>query len=77
MDKCIECQQTGYCTKCANGFLLEDNMCKKACLKGFADYTKNLCIPCHPSCDTCSGPLATNCDTCTTGFFKNTTSNIC
>lgn len=34
------------------------------CSIGFYDNGVQLCVACHPSCRTCSGPLATDCTSC-------------
>jgi len=35
------------------------------------------CLACHPSCETCTGPLDTECLTCLTPYFEDTVSGYC
>ena len=42
-----------------------------------AETARLLTIVCHPTCANCTGTLATHCDTCPPGRFKNTTTGAC
>ncbi|KAM8804656.1 furin [Eudromia elegans] len=67
------------CVVCEEGYYLHQKSCLKRCPPGFtpgvqsSHYTlensveplaPQLCLPCHPSCATCSGPSANECLTC-------------
>lgn len=44
-----------------NGF------CKAGCPEGYyEDMEEGRCGQCHPTCDSCSGPEADDCETCAT-----------
>uniref|UniRef100_A0A8C4JSY2 furin n=1 Tax=Dromaius novaehollandiae TaxID=8790 RepID=A0A8C4JSY2_DRONO len=67
------------CVVCEEGYYLHQKSCLKRCPPGFAPgvqsthyalengvepISPHLCLPCHPSCATCSGPTANECLTC-------------
>ncbi|NXH14086.1 FURIN protein, partial [Bucco capensis] len=67
------------CVVCEEGYYLHQKSCLKRCPPGFAPgiqsthyelensvepIAPHLCLPCHPSCATCSGPGPNQCLTC-------------
>uniref|UniRef100_A0A669PKV4 furin n=1 Tax=Phasianus colchicus TaxID=9054 RepID=A0A669PKV4_PHACC len=67
------------CVVCEEGYYLHQKSCLKRCPPGFAPgvqsthynlensmepITPQLCLPCHPSCATCTGPGPNQCLTC-------------
>ncbi|NWU88560.1 FURIN protein, partial [Upupa epops] len=67
------------CVVCEEGYYLHQKSCLKRCPPGFAPgvqsthydlensvepITPHLCLPCHPSCATCTGPGPNQCLTC-------------
>lgn len=67
------------CVVCEEGYYLHQKSCLKRCPPGFAPGVQNthynlensmepiapqLCLPCHPSCATCTGPGPNQCLTC-------------
>ncbi|EAR85857.2 transmembrane protein, putative (macronuclear) [Tetrahymena thermophila SB210] len=48
LKNCIDCTSGTQCNSCKSGFYLANNFCK----------------PCDSSCETCSGPLPYQCQTC-------------
>ena len=44
------------------------DLCTKCSDHSTLNTTNNLCIPCHLSCMSCSGPAANECTTCSPGF---------
>lgn len=58
-----------YCNYLISGcsflYLLLNGACKAVCPKGyFEDLDKGICVNCHSTCATCSGPLSDDCETC-------------
>lgn len=50
---------------CSFLYLLLNGACKAVCPKGyFEDLDQGICVSCHPTCATCSGPLSDDCETC-------------
>ncbi|XP_051979189.1 furin-like isoform X2 [Xyrauchen texanus] len=75
--KTFDTQQ--ICIECSTGFSLFLQGCVKSCPPGFSSgpqvlnlsldnwvehFTVQACLPCHPSCLTCSGPGETECLSC-------------
>ncbi|XP_010284210.1 PREDICTED: furin-like, partial [Phaethon lepturus] len=67
------------CVVCEEGYYLHQKSCLKRCPPGFAPGVQSthynlensvepiaphLCLPCHPSCATCTGPGPNQCLTC-------------
>ncbi|KAL1247680.1 hypothetical protein QQF64_023056 [Cirrhinus molitorella] len=62
---CDVCTDFSTCTRCSFLYLLLNGACKAVCPKGyFEDLDKGVCVNCHPTCATCSGPLSDDCETC-------------
>ena len=76
--RCATCELTlTRCLSCrASDFReLVSNACP--CIFGYADVA-GVCTACHYSCESCSGPLATDCLTCNmTARFPSGTSCLC
>ena len=76
--KCATCELTlTRCLSCrATDFReLVSNACP--CIFGYVDVA-GICTICHYSCDSCSGPLASDCLTCNmTARFQSSTSCLC
>lgn len=50
---------------CSFLYLLLNGECKAVCPKGyFEDLDQGVCVNCHATCGTCSGPLSDDCETC-------------
>eukprot|EP00732_Lithocolla_globosa_P001111 Lithocolla_globosa_v1_NODE_503_length_3880_cov_6.757908.p1 type:complete len:1237 gc:universal NODE_503_length_3880_cov_6.757908:86-3796(+) len=63
---CLVCGGIDFCVACLPSFFLFDGECLELCpLNYFADGTT--CMPCDPSCYTCSGGLANACMACSGG----------
>ncbi|XP_036385914.1 proprotein convertase subtilisin/kexin type 5 [Megalops cyprinoides] len=70
---CAACAGEAACTRCAEGFLLEDWRCVPSCSQRFfpvrlGGEMENTCQRCDLSCLTCVGPGAEACSSCVTGF---------
>jgi len=63
---CATCDRADSCLTCAPGTY-----------RLVADAGRTQCGFCHSSCQTCSGPGPTDCDTCSSGFFDDTETNTC
>lgn len=68
---CHECSSS-LCTGCFNStytllFLFWKNQCLGGCPNGTYN-SNNTCIACHSSCLTCTGPLYTDCTSCSQNF---------
>ncbi|KAA0724286.1 hypothetical protein E1301_Tti003554 [Triplophysa tibetana] len=62
---CDSCASSDTCTRCSFLYLLLNGECKAVCPKGyFEDLDQGICVNCHPTCATCSGPLSDDCETC-------------
>ncbi|KAG9280998.1 proprotein convertase subtilisin/kexin type 5-like [Astyanax mexicanus] len=62
---CDVCTDNNTCSKCSFLYLLLNGKCKASCPEGyFEDLDQGLCVNCHVSCATCSGPLPDDCETC-------------
>ncbi|KCV67483.1 TKL protein kinase [Fonticula alba] len=81
---CATCSGTepDQCTSCPTGQPPVQDQCKHHCPAGLfptPDAQPGACTPCHPSCDTCSGPAANHCTTCPGGIplQEGTCVNVC
>jgi hypothetical protein len=78
---CLTCTNTNIkCTSCdlaTNFRSLSSNDCK--CITGYYDNSVPICDTCHSTCLTCSGPLLTNCLTCSSSVNRiiNINTNAC
>ncbi|GIY36522.1 furin-like protease 2, partial [Caerostris extrusa] len=70
---CSECESNKVCSACKAEFFLYDQKCVPICPKGTYAY-KKICKGCHSSCETCFGPLSSNCLTCTTSHVLHNNS---
>ena len=52
------------------------NSCIK-CKSGYFKAGPFLCSPCHPSCESCTGSLATDCSKCSIGLTYSSDSSKC
>ncbi|XP_063885992.1 extracellular matrix organizing protein FRAS1-like isoform X2 [Scylla paramamosain] len=60
---CVSGNPEPLCTVCQKGFFRQSGMCVKECSKGtFQQGTE--CVPCHPSCSTCSDASNFHCTRC-------------
>lgn len=66
---------------CSFLYLLLNGACKAVCPKGyFEDLDQGVCVSCHPTCGTCSGPLSDDCETCsslTPKLYEGTCLEVC
>lgn len=63
-ENCQTCVDFDKCLTCKLGNVLQGTTCTEACSLGF--YSNNgICSSCHSSCSTCTGPLNTECISCT------------
>lgn len=72
-DDCMGPQNTD-CIGCEPGFFSsgpQSRTCTNTCPSGTFDAGGNVCSPCHMGCKKCSGPSATQCTECATGYKKN------
>ncbi|KAG7245346.1 hypothetical protein INR49_010796 [Caranx melampygus] len=62
-------------------YLMLNGACKASCPMGYyEDMEEGRCGQCHPTCTSCSGPLADDCETCSTispKLYKGTCSKDC
>ncbi|XP_030379433.1 furin-like protease 2 isoform X2 [Scaptodrosophila lebanonensis] len=73
LDGCKSCTSNGVCTDCRDNWTL--NRKKKCVLVGsercneseYFSQNDDQCKLCHSSCETCNGPVETNCLTCHQG----------
>nr|XP_043891242.1 proprotein convertase subtilisin/kexin type 5 isoform X2 [Solea senegalensis] len=64
---CDACSDDGACYKCSFLYLMLNGVCKASCPVGYyEDMEEGRCGQCHPTCATCAGPLADDCETCST-----------
>nr|Q9NJ15.1 RecName: Full=Proprotein convertase subtilisin/kexin type 5; AltName: Full=Proprotein convertase PC6-like; Short=aPC6; Flags: Precursor [Branchiostoma californiense]AAF26301.1 proprotein convertase aPC6B isoform [Branchiostoma californiense] len=64
---CLTCQVSAdHCTSCddEDGLKLFENTCVAQCSEGRYMDENDVCQDCDDSCDTCTGPDATDCVTC-------------
>lgn len=53
------------CLECEDGWLFQEQRCVKECSGGFFQQESgNVCLPCDPRCETCSGPSQKHCLSC-------------
>lgn len=57
-----------YCLiECSFLYLILNGVCKASCPMGYyEDIEEGRCGQCHNTCASCSGPLADDCETCST-----------
>uniref|UniRef100_A0AAR2KQ17 P/Homo B domain-containing protein n=1 Tax=Pygocentrus nattereri TaxID=42514 RepID=A0AAR2KQ17_PYGNA len=81
---CVFYSGTGMeaCTKCAEGYYLEEWRCVPTCSAGYymAEHTEfrevqKFCRKCDHTCYTCTGPGERNCSTCVNGY--NLENGVC
>uniref|UniRef100_H3D124 Proprotein convertase subtilisin/kexin type 5b n=1 Tax=Tetraodon nigroviridis TaxID=99883 RepID=H3D124_TETNG len=75
---CATCAGVGVegCTKCAQGYFLEDRNCVSTCSNGYylpektsdSGQVQRSCRKCDHSCYQCSGPGERNCSSCMSGY---------
>uniref|UniRef100_UPI00358E187A proprotein convertase subtilisin/kexin type 5-like n=1 Tax=Myxine glutinosa TaxID=7769 RepID=UPI00358E187A len=61
-----------HCLSCTSGAILSANHCKRMSVcshNEFLDDERGTCSPCHPSCESCSGPGRSLCLSCPDGLF--------
>ncbi|KAM9753982.1 uncharacterized protein ACNS7B_007134 isoform 1-T1 [Menidia menidia] len=64
---CDVCSDDRTCFKCTFLYLMLNGVCKASCPVGYyEDMEEGRCTQCHPTCGSCSGPLADDCETCST-----------
>ena len=73
IDFCEVCTSSSSCTKCLSnpGIRMINKVCTCATDNGFyiaydPILERNECKPCYGLCNTCHGPLPTDCDNCNT-----------
>ena len=66
---CKECSLSAtHCIKCQDHDVLSDGSCVSICPVGtFLQFDTKSCVPCHPSCKTCTGLTANDCTGCKGG----------
>ncbi|TNN45602.1 Proprotein convertase subtilisin/kexin type 5 [Liparis tanakae] len=78
---CDVCSDDRTCFKCSFLYLMLNGVCKASCPMGYyEDMEEGRCGQCHPTCGSCSGPLADDCETCSTfspKLYKGTCSKHC
>ncbi|EAS00754.2 zinc finger lsd1 subclass family protein (macronuclear) [Tetrahymena thermophila SB210] len=79
---CYQCKgpNSNQCTACQGNSFLDTNAstCVGTCPpKQYANTTNNTCSACHPTCNSCSGPLSSNCTSCSLPNFMQTNSQSC
>ncbi|EAS02481.2 hypothetical protein TTHERM_00629930 (macronuclear) [Tetrahymena thermophila SB210] len=69
LSNCIECSLDGFsCLKCKEGYVGRD--CSECNIAQGKYIFNNICKSCDSSCQTCSGPLKTDCIDCKIQAFK-------
>lgn len=67
--------------ECSFLYLMHNGACKASCTAGYyEDMEEGRCGQCHPTCGSCSGPLADDCETCSTlspKLYKGSCSKEC
>lgn len=67
--------------ECTFLYLMLNGVCKASCPLGYyEDMEEGRCGQCHPTCGSCSGPLADDCETCSTfspKLYKGACSRDC
>ncbi|TKS73469.1 Proprotein convertase subtilisin/kexin type 5 [Collichthys lucidus] len=78
---CDVCSDDRTCFKCSFLYLMLNGVCKASCPVGYyEDMEEGTCGQCHPTCGSCSGPLADDCETCSTfspKLYKGVCSKDC
>ncbi|XP_037111000.1 proprotein convertase subtilisin/kexin type 5 [Syngnathus acus] len=78
---CDICSDDRTCFKCSFLYLMLNGACKANCPTGYyEDMEEGRCGLCHPTCASCSGPLADDCETCSTfspKLYKGACSKEC
>ncbi|CAG8432925.1 6071_t:CDS:10 [Diversispora eburnea] len=60
---CQSCHSEGKCSKCFEGYILDEEKCVKTCPDGkFKNQT--ICSACDQACNTCNGPSSEQCLSC-------------
>ncbi|KAF0041091.1 hypothetical protein F2P81_006989 [Scophthalmus maximus] len=64
--QCLSCDDGYYLgSECSFLYLMLNGVCKASCPVGYyEDMEEGRCGQCHPTCGSCSGPLADDCETC-------------
>ncbi|XP_017774307.1 PREDICTED: furin-like protease 2 [Nicrophorus vespilloides] len=69
---CAGCQdRPDRCTSCDHHLLLYHNKCLASCPPDTYETEDYTCLPCHTSCETCSGSNSSQCITCGAGRYWN------
>ena len=71
---------SGICIYCSPTYLLLSNngTCSTYCDDlYYKDFKMNQCRPCHYTCNTCDGPLATDCTSCSGIYYFNSRDSTC
>lgn len=62
---CDVCSDERTCFKCSFLYLMLNGMCRASCPEGYyEDMDEGRCGECHPTCRSCSGPQADDCEAC-------------
>ena len=64
---CLNCSSPNNCSLCVKEYFRNGTICIKKCPPGFYeddDSEDRQCMPCHQECQTCTGPLSTDCSSC-------------
>ncbi|KZS13967.1 furin-like protease 2 [Daphnia magna] len=64
---CAQCDSMDHCTECLGALHLQNGRCLASCEDGYYS-DRGVCVRCHGSCASCSGPLATDCTRCANSF---------
>ncbi|KAE8617533.1 hypothetical protein XENTR_v10009108 [Xenopus tropicalis] len=68
---CNFCKDENTCLECSYLYFLFNGTCKATCPDGYyEDLDAVRCIPCHFSCQTCSGTSEDDCETCLDSTHK-------
>jgi hypothetical protein len=76
---CDECGTQGTCNKCSSGAVRNlDDTCTTSCNAG-SYLNGTVCMACHASCATCTGPYEADCSSCSNpnGFNFDPSSGGC
>ena len=73
---CATCtEMASICTSCANGLVLNSSTRTCSVCPSGTYFSNGACLTCYPKCDTCLGPLESDCITCKQGM--NFTNQAC
>ena len=63
---CASCSSSSSCTSCASPLSLFNNSCLPSCPEHYypSSGSSSECLLCHANCSNCSGPLDSDCFTC-------------